>query len=163
LALTALSIERERDNFKQELLEQANLFLKTTTLSIRDSLYSLELDELIDLARVLRDDPDVTFFVVYDSNGRTLVDSNTEQIATFSLEIDRSVKNDRHPEKFTASGRRAVADRQLDLDGNQSIGAIATGMSTPCWMKNSLNHHSGHYPGPGGLIIGGADRRPVTD
>ncbi|HAE60252.1 MAG TPA: hypothetical protein DCG54_12300 [Anaerolineae bacterium] len=133
LALTALSIERERDNFKQELMEQANLFLKTTTLSIRDSLYSLELDELIDLARVLRDDPDVTFFVVYDSNGRTLVDSNTEQIATFSREADplgqKMITMPREEVYSEWQEGQLLAGRSIWL-GNQSIGAIATGMST---------------------------------
>ena len=133
LALTALSIDREQDNFKKELQEQANLFLKTTTLSIRDSLYSLKLDELIDLARVLRDDPDVTFFIVYDSNGRVLVDSNTEQIATFSREIDPlgqkmiAIPKDEIYTEWQVG--QLLAGRSIWL-GNQSIGAIATGMST---------------------------------
>jgi adenylate cyclase len=133
LVLTTLSIERERDNFKKELLEQANLFLKTTTLSIRDSLYNLELDELIDLARVLRDDPDVTFFVVYDSKGRTLVDSNTEQIATFSRETDplgqRMITIPREEVYTEWQEGQLLAGRSIWL-GSQSIGAIATGMST---------------------------------
>lgn len=133
LVLTTLSIERERDNFKKELLEQANLFLKTTTLSIRDSLYNLELDELIDLARVLRDDPDVTFFVVYDSNGRTLVDSNTEQIATFSRETDplgqKMIAIPREEVYTEWQEGQLLAGRSIWL-GSQSIGAIATGMST---------------------------------
>jgi len=133
LALTALSIDREQDNFKKELMEQANLFLKTTSLSIRDSLYNLELDELIDIARVLRDDPDVTSFVVYDSAGRILVDSTTEQIATFSRESDALgqkmialPKDEVYTEWQTG---QLLSGRSIWL-GNQSIGAIATGMST---------------------------------
>jgi class 3 adenylate cyclase len=133
LVLTILSIAREQENFRKELMEQANLFLKTTTLSIRDSLYLLKMDELIDMARVLRDDPDVTSFVVYDSAGRVLVDSNAEQIASFAREPDLlgqkmiAVPRDTFYTEWQPG--QLLAGQSIWL-GNQVIGAVATGMST---------------------------------
>lgn len=133
LVLTVLSVEREQENFRKELMEQANLFLKTTSLGIRDSLYTLTLDELIAIARVLRDDPDVTFFIVYDNQGRMLVDSNTEQIATFSRDIDplgqQMIALPREEMYTEWQDGQLLAARSIWL-GNESIGAIATGMST---------------------------------
>jgi adenylate cyclase len=133
LALTILSIDRERANFKKELMEQANLFLKTTALSIRDSLYRVELDELIDVARVLRDDPDVTLFVVYDSMGRVLVDSTTPEITSFAREIDplgQKLITIPPEEVYTEwQETQLLAGRSIWL-GNQNIGAIVTGLST---------------------------------
>ena len=133
LALTFLSIERERTNFQKELVEQANLFLKTTARSIRDSLYRVELDELIDLARILRDDPDVTLFVVYDSQGRILVDSTAEEITNFSRQIDplgaRMVTIPNQEVYLEWQANQLLAGRSISL-GNQTIGAIVTGLST---------------------------------
>jgi class 3 adenylate cyclase len=132
-ALTLVSIERERDSFQQELVEQANLFIKTASLSIRDSLYNLTLDELIDLARMLRDDPDVTRFIVYDGNGRVLVDSDLEQIANFSREIDPlgtqllALPPDQTYLEWQDS--QLLAGRSIRL-GNQTIGAVLTGLTT---------------------------------
>src|SRR5512145_124910 len=80
VALTSLSILRERANFEQELVEQANLFLETTSLTIRDELYRLQLDELRDVARVVSGNPDIVRFIVYDRDGKVLVDSKQPEV-----------------------------------------------------------------------------------
>jgi len=133
LSLTLISIERERANFQQELEEQANLFLKTTTLSLRDSLYKLELDELIALTLVLRKEKDISRFIVYDGEGRVLVDSNLENVTNFSRDIDpqgRHLLTMQGDEIFMQwDENQLLAGRSVRL-GNQTIGAILTGLST---------------------------------
>ena len=52
-ALTFLSIQRERTNFQSELFEQADLLLDATSLTLRDQLYRLQIDELSDIAGVI--------------------------------------------------------------------------------------------------------------
>jgi len=75
-ALTYLSIARERASFQQELENQAELLLDTTALTLRDQLYRVELDELVDVAKVVSSNSNVTTFIVYDSQGIVLVDSS---------------------------------------------------------------------------------------
>lgn len=132
-SLTLISIERERANFQQELEEQANLFLKTTTLSLRDSLYKLELDELIALTLVLREDKDISRFVIYDSEGRVLVDSDLENLTNFSRDIDpqgQHLLTMPSNETFMQwDDNQLLAGRSVRL-GNQTIGAILTGLRT---------------------------------
>ncbi|MFO7584818.1 MAG: adenylate/guanylate cyclase domain-containing protein [Anaerolineales bacterium] len=133
LSLTLISIERERANFQQELVEQANLFLKTTTLSLRDSLYKLELDELIALTLVLREDKDISRFIVYDGEGRVLVDSDLENITDFSRAIDpqgqRLLAMPADETFMQWDDDQLLAGRSVRL-GNQTIGAILTGLNT---------------------------------
>lgn len=130
--LTFLSIERERTSFRQELVEQADLFLETTALTLRDQLYRMELDELIDVARVVSDNPDVTEFVVYDANGIVLVNSAKPELR-FSQTVDplgeALVKFPAQEMYLEWQDDQLVAGRSVVL-GNQSIGAVATGLST---------------------------------
>src|SRR5215207_1177024 len=87
IALTFLSIQRERANFEKELVEKANLFLETTSLSIRDQLYRLQLDELVEISNSVRDNPEIDFFIIYDAQGRVLVDSRQTTVM-FAQESD---------------------------------------------------------------------------
>ena len=102
LALTFLSIQRERSNFQSELVEQANLLLDTVTLTLRDPLYNLQVDELSDAAKVISRNPDVTVFIVYDQNGKVLVDSSKEGLA-FSQSTDPLGASLVRPEPVTPS------------------------------------------------------------
>lgn len=132
LALTSLSIRRERENFRAELLEQANMLLDATSLTIRDQLYRLQIDELSDVARVVSQSPDVTEFVVYDERGRVLADaSGTRSIYSQSndplgvrlLRLDRDDSYTEWQEDQLLVGRAVVL-------GNRAIGAVMTGLST---------------------------------
>jgi len=131
-ALTALSIQRERSNFQRDLVEQANLLLDTVSLTLRDPLYSLQIDELNDAARVISRNPDVTVFIVYDQSGKVLVDSSKQGLA-FSQSADplgaslvRSGQDDTYSEWEES---QLLVGRPVIL-GNQPIGAVLTGMST---------------------------------
>ena len=132
LALTSLSIQRERQNFRKELLEQANMLLDATSLTIRDQLYRLQIDELSDVAGVVSQSPDVTEFVVYDEHGRVLADaSNTRSIYSQTadplgirlLELNRDASYTEWQETQLLVGRAVIL-------GNKPIGAVMTGLST---------------------------------
>ncbi|PKN94035.1 MAG: hypothetical protein CVU44_06425 [Chloroflexi bacterium HGW-Chloroflexi-6] len=130
--LTIISIQLEKQYFQQDLESQADLLLETTSLSLRDPLYNLQVDELWDLARALSDNPDLIFFIAYDSEGKILVDSRNAEpafsqivdplgntlIGLQSHQIYREWREDQY-----ISGRSVVL-------GNQTIGAIAASLST---------------------------------
>lgn len=131
-ALTFLSIVRERTSFRQELVNQAEFFLDTTALTIRDPLYRIELDELIDVAKIVSNNPNVTKFAVYDARGVVLIDSSKPEL-TFSQTVDSLgkalVKQPADKIYLDWQAEQLVAGRSIVL-GNQSIGAVATGLST---------------------------------
>jgi class 3 adenylate cyclase len=159
LALTSLSIQRERANFKQELVEQADLFLETTSLTIRDELYRLQLDELRDVAHTVSDNPDITRFIIYDQSGKILVDS-TRPDDLFSQELDplgqtlialqpKAVYRNWETGEF-------ISGQAVTL-GNQVIGAVAAGMSTqPLDEKISAITEQGILLALVTLFLGGA-------
>lgn len=132
LALTFLSIQRERSNFQSELMEQADLLLDATSLTLRDPLYNLQIDELSDAAKVIASNPDVTVFVVYDQNGRVLVDSSqlgllfsqsADPLGTSLVRLGVGRTYSEWQEGQLLMGRAVIL-------GNQSIGAVLTGLST---------------------------------
>jgi class 3 adenylate cyclase len=132
LALTYLSIQRERASFRQELIEQADLFLETTSLTLRDPLYRLQVDELLDLARLVSDNPDVNWFVVYDAKGRALVDSRQNE-ALFSQQTDPlgGILSGYAPDSMYIKWEEGqVVTGRVMILGNQSLGAVSAAFST---------------------------------
>ncbi len=130
--LTVISIQLEREYFRKDLENQADLLLETTSLSLRDPLYRLQLDELSDLSRALSDNADVVFFITYDSQGRVLTDSRNAALE-FSREPDPlGVRLIRQSSGITYKEWQTdqlISGRPVTL-GNQVIGAIATSLST---------------------------------
>ncbi|MBN1450278.1 MAG: HAMP domain-containing protein [Anaerolineales bacterium] len=130
--LTFLSIVRERASFQRELISQAELLLETTALTLRDQLYLVELDELIDVANVVSDNPNVTMFAVYDANGIVLVDSSRPELM-FSRVVDPLGASlvELNPQELYLDWQagQLLAGRPVVL-GNQPIGAVVTGLST---------------------------------
>lgn len=131
LAVTVISILRERENFRAELENQADLLLETTSLTLRDELYKTQLDELLDLTKNVSDNPNVTDFIVYDRDGRVLAQS--AQALAFSQEIDplgsQLVALPEGQSRMDWQPNKLVAGRAVIL-GKQAIGAIAAGLST---------------------------------
>jgi len=159
LALTVLSIQRERANFQSELLEQAHLLLDTTSLTLRDSLYNLQIDELNDVAKVIGSNPDVTVFIVYDENGRVLVDSSQKSLG-FSQSTDPlgvrllKLKSGEGYSEWQAG--QLLAGRSVIL-GNRPIGAVLAGLSTePLNLKIRTITFQGILLGLITLSVGGA-------
>lgn len=132
VALTSLSIQRERANFRSELLEQANLLLDATSLTLRDSLYTLQVDELNDAARVISRNPDVTRFIVFDQDGKILVDSSQTGLI-FSQDADplgAHLLRFREGESYSEWQEGQLLAGQAVILGNRAIGAVAAGLST---------------------------------
>jgi adenylate cyclase len=159
LALTTLSITRERANFEQELVEQADLFLQTTTFTIRDELYSLQLDELRDVARVVSTNPDIVRFIVYDREGKILVDS-TRPETLFSQEIDplgQTLVSLQPQQVYRNWQTGEFISGEAVILGNQVIGAVAAGMSTkPLDQKIGVITTQGILLALGTILLGGA-------
>lgn len=133
LSLTFLSIYRERENFEEDLVNRARLLLKTSSYSIRDALYRQQIDELADYARIVDEDSEVTLFIVYDAEGKTLADSTYPGIMPFSQTVDKrgkailSFRSGEHYQKWEDD--QLVVGQPVVI-GNQTIGAIAIGLST---------------------------------
>ena len=131
-SLTFLSIQRERSNFQSELLEQAHLLLDTTSLTLRDPLYNLQIDELSDVAKVVAGNPDVTVFIIYDQEGKVLVDSSQSSLS-FSQSIDprgaRVFALGQGEQYSEWQEGQLLAGRSVIL-GNRPIGAVVLGLST---------------------------------
>ena len=132
LALTYLNIQREQTSFHQELESQATLLLETLPLTMRDQLYRLELDELLDIARVVSDNENVTLFIVYNKQGAILVDASLPT-PVFSQAVDplgeALVNSDQNQIQMNWQKDQLVASRVVSL-GNQRIGAVTIGLST---------------------------------
>jgi len=157
-ALTFLSIQRERANFQNELLEQANLLLDTTSLTLRDPLYNLQVDELSDVAKVVGGNSDVTVFIVYDQNGRVLVDSSQGGVS-FSQTVDPlglRLLQFKPDEDFSEwQDEQLIAGRPVIL-GNRLIGAVLLGLSIePLNLKIRTITFQGIFLGLITLSIGG--------
>jgi len=131
-SLTFLSIQRERSNFQKELMEQAHLLLDTISLTLRDPLYNLQVDELSDVAKVVASNPDVTIFIVYDQSGKVLVDSS-QRTPGFSQIVDplgEKLLNFKAGVEYSEwQEGQLLAGRSVIL-GNRPIGAVVTGLST---------------------------------
>ncbi len=157
LALTYLTVARERLSFRQELEDQAYLLLDTLPLTMRDQLYRLELDELADIASVVSASDNVTLFIIYDKKGAVLVDAAQEAPA-FSQIVDplgaELVASPRVHFEWQTS--QLVAGRAIVL-GSQTIGAIAIGLSTePLTQKVVVLTRQSIWVAFGILLIGGS-------
>jgi class 3 adenylate cyclase len=132
IALTFLSIQRERANFEKELAEKADLFLETTSLGIRDQLYRLQLDELVEISSSVRDNPDIDFFIIYDAKGQVLVDSRQTTVM-FAQQPDplglRLIALKTEDIYLVRENNQLITGRVILL-GNQVLGAASVGFST---------------------------------
>jgi class 3 adenylate cyclase len=132
LSLSYVSIVRERANFEKDLEEQAELFLEATSLNIRDQLYLGQIDELLDLARLISDNQDIVFFIVYDAQGRALVDSREESML-FSNQPDslgtQLIELKQEASYKNREDGQLVAGIPIYL-GRNILGAVSVAMST---------------------------------
>lgn len=132
IALTFLTIQREREYSRRELEVQARLLLDTLPLTLRDQLYRMELDELIDIAKVVGENGDIEQFVIYDEYGLILVDSAQPELF-FSQSVDPLghilVTSELGSAYSNWQEDRYIAGKPIVL-GKQIIGAVAVGIST---------------------------------
>jgi diguanylate cyclase (GGDEF)-like protein len=132
LVLTLIFIQWEREYFHQGLENQASLLLNTLPLTMRDQLYHMELDELIDIAKVVSQDKDIQQFVIFDNKGLILYDSSRPEMV-FSQIVDplgRILINYEADQIYTDWQENLfIAGKSIRL-GNQTLGAVAVGLST---------------------------------
>jgi len=132
LTLSFVSIQREQASFRQELEDQANLLLDTLPLTMRDSLYRLEIDELRDTAEVVSENDSVNFLVVYDRDGNLLVQSeNAGEVDStdFGALGNDLISTGSEVVILDWQQEQLVAGRALFLS-NEAVGAVAIGLST---------------------------------
>jgi diguanylate cyclase (GGDEF)-like protein len=133
ILLTFISIERERANFRAALETQLSLLLEVTSLSLRDPLYRMQMDELADLARAVRDNREVTFLAIYDAKGSPLVDSRQSALLFYDQRPDplgQTLVALPPGQTYMEWHTNELAAGQAISLGNQNIGAIAAGLST---------------------------------
>ncbi len=124
--------ERERDYSQQDLSKQAEIVLKTTAIAMRDELYSLKIDELRDLANKIDENDEITLFIVYDKNGKMLVDSRTsgwiftQTVDVLGKDLVSLSVNETYYEWLPS---QLIAGQSVRI-GSKVIGAIAIGFST---------------------------------
>ena len=132
LLLTYQYTIREWEYSQREMISQSELLLSTISLTLRDPLYNLEIDELKDLAGKIGENPQITMFIVYDKMGRILVNSEKPELE-FSQEVDElgyNLVTTPTDEQYIAwQSNQLVTGRGIRV-GNQTIGAIAIGFST---------------------------------
>lgn len=132
VALTVLSVRREQASFRQDLEDQADLLLNTLPLTMRDPLYFLELDELLEVALVVAENDNVTFVEIYDDEGKLLIAGENPR-AVFGQEADplgqQLVQGENGDLYLQWQDEQLLTGTGIWL-GNQPIGAIAVGLST---------------------------------
>ncbi len=132
LWLTALSIQRERSNFQRELEQQSELVMDVIALSVKDPLYYQQIDELRFITDEVVANPDVTFLVFYDKNGKVLIDGvNTQNFSSQLVDpLGRQLVALEMGFVFREwQPGQLLVGRPIRL-GGQVIGAVAFGLST---------------------------------
>lgn len=128
--ISALTIQRERQNFRAELEQQAALVLDTLAASGADSLYFLDADFLGDLMLDLGLFEVLVYGRFYDDQGRIVadaIDANNRFLSDpdpFGEELLASEEI-----QFIWEEDRLIAGRSVVL-GAQAIGAVSIGLPT---------------------------------
>ena len=99
-ALTSLSIVREREHYKHDLQQQAALFLDTVDVMLRNSLYSLKVNEVLKQVKQFKDHQTIIQSVhVFDKDGRLIIDSDQNY-----LELNKN---------FDSFGKQIIDDKNV--------------------------------------------------
>jgi len=128
--ISGLTIQRERQNFRAELEQQAALLLDTLAASGADSLYFLDADFLGDLMLDLGLFEVLVYGRFYDDHGRIVadaIDANNRFISEpdpFGEELLTS-----EGIRFIWEDDRLIAGRSIVL-GAQTVGAVSVGLPT---------------------------------
>ena len=132
LSLTFLSVYREKTNFHEELETQAELLLEIIPRTLHDQLYRMELDELIQTARIAVKNENITFIIIYDSQGVVLADSRraAPAYAQASDPLGITLIQWKETQPYKDWQKDQLVAGQPIILGNQAIGAVAVGIST---------------------------------
>ena len=132
LILTFVTIQLERNYYRQELENQAGILLETLPFTIRDQLYFVELDELLDVAGKVGENPNINKFVIYDPRGIILADSDVKA-PVFSQDVDpfgEILTNLDYEDSYIVWEEDQFISGRPIFIGNQRLGAVSVSMST---------------------------------
>jgi signal transduction histidine kinase len=129
--VTLLSLQRERDTFRSELRQQAQLALELIEEVSANPLYRLDADTLQEVVEELDESDMLLGGYIYDADGRLVADSTATQELVFQIDPDpygqRLVASDEREYDWLPDRLRAG---QAVVLGRQRIGAIAVELST---------------------------------
>lgn len=131
-AVTMLSLHREQQTFRRELEQQAELLLKTLSVTTADALYLLDADFLEDIMEQLGEDEILAAGRVYGDEGRIIADAYSDSVLVYSLKPDpfgQELLRNEGEIVFRWQSDRLLAGKAIIL-GNQHLGAVSIGLST---------------------------------
>ncbi len=150
-----LSVLREQQTFRAELVGQAESILDSVSIFAADPLYFMDIGKLKDTEALLREADVADFVRFYDPDGRILTDSSTarggrnfreDTFGRYLLETRETVIEWR-PDRLVA-GRAVMAGRRV-------LGAVSLEMSTaPLDDKISAVRNQGIVIAIGTLLLG---------
>ena len=123
LALAPLDIRRERAAFRETLNQRAARMASPLSDVMADSTYFLDVDDLGDLAKVVRGAQDIEYVVVFDRDGKVLVDSEQEsRYPVGGIDDEGALNAVAAGQRFTRPG-----DRTLEVFAPIQIGSDVIG------------------------------------
>jgi signal transduction histidine kinase len=129
--VTFLFIQSEQQTFRSELEQQARLLLNNLNASSQDALYLLDVSSLQALAINMSEAQGDVTGIIYDSEGRVIVDSSAANQITFNIAPDAFGQQilaaedmifDWQPDRLRAGSAVIV--------GRNRVGALSVGLST---------------------------------
>ncbi len=129
--VTMLSLHREQQTFRRELKQQAELLLKTLSVTTADALYLLDADFLGDIMEQLGKNQILVAGRIYGKEGRIIADAYSDSVLVYSLKPDPFGEEllSRNDIVFRWQDDRLLAGKAIIL-GNQRLGAVSIGLST---------------------------------
>ncbi|MCI0713764.1 MAG: ATP-binding protein [Chloroflexi bacterium] len=129
-AISLLSLDQERQHFRHDLEEQANLLLLSTSLASDTGLYELDAFYLSNLASEISGD-EVLNVRFYDDTGRLVADNTGDPETLFIIEPNATGIDllDEEEPLLRWEDERLFAGRNVLL-GNGVVGAVSLELST---------------------------------
>ena len=132
-SVTGLSLQRERQTFRHELEQQAEILLNSLVIIAADALYFSDIAFLEDIANRLADAEGLVAGHIYQQDGRLVADihSESDDWRVYTLKADPFGMQLLQSEQtvFLWQTDRLVAGKAVML-GRQTVGAISIGLPT---------------------------------
>lgn len=131
VGITLFSVNRDRQLFRAELVEQASLILNGIAAASEDELYDLETPALLGTLIALQEKSDVLSGAFYDSHGRLIADTDLPDSPILDLKPDPLGQSLFLTEQLYLEWQadRLVAGQAIQV-GTQKLGAISVELST---------------------------------
>lgn len=155
-SVTLLAIQREQDDFRDDLEEEATLLLNILSFTSSDAIYKLDIDRLQDVMEELgRSKRIIVAGRFYDSEGRIIADG-IRKANTFQFEPDPFGKRliNRDGITFEWKDDQLLAGKAVVIQ-NQIFGAVSIGLPTaPLVAKTETMRQQGLIIAAITIIVG---------